>query len=297
MKSFKARPLFWLCLPSVFLLGVGFFLSRRMSGVSVRPALEFHLEPPTVFEAFSGADVVAVVNPINRGERENDWHTPSFSIQTAKIPLTSACGDDNGRLQDAWIIDWAADCNASRFVLKTRHLPPGEMRFADKVELSHYNGGDISLWGSPTYIAPIQVTGHWAVERAKISTFDFSKIERLPKVSLQNIEVVRVASDDVQAHLTFALREPTQDKVTWRIRFWGDPPASSTLVSQKPGEITTCLYLNPSSTRGKLAHIDGLFNIENRWPLEFILAPFDPSRLRGGEKLAFTQRSATLPAP
>lgn len=296
VKRFSFREFALVCSPLVLFGMVGWLLSQRKAPAPQQPLhLTFHIDNPTVLEAFDGVDAALVVELKGRGA--DKWNinqtAPFLELDTPAGTQTS----HNNSPRGAWEKVWKNNINGTRLLLNSQVAPKGKMRFGINAKISPQSGTLLS-----------QLSRKWEVDRAKIKPFAFGVLPRTPMVVLRSMKITSVptkANSQVSGEAVFDFVSPGANKNTsFESSFshqggnggmgWGSGGTKAGLTPET-GRRRVREWTVFHVSKGKI-RVSGRVSANNLWPLAFQSEPFDLAKIKVGQTLKFKTRPAPVPA-
>lgn len=310
MKHFAAREFALLCSPLLIIALVGWLLAKRQAPLPVQPLQwAFHVEKPTVLEAFKGADAALVIElqGPQAGAVSVFRSDPWLEVQAAHRTQRSYISRGYSGL---WTKVWKGIENGTRFPINSHEIPPGALRFGLNARLA-------STGAVPSLPKFLNVGGAWSINRQRIQPFPFGKMSPSPLVKLRSVKISRVVRStgltEVTGECFFDLSGTTMNAQTpVEFDFSGGGYSGSTTFSVGWGTINKSgatpgtmrwrrrewtIYANTAFSKSPqtIGRVTGRASADNRWPLAFQIEPFDLAKVKAGQYLHFKSWPAPVP--
>lgn len=296
MKRFSARKFALLCLLVAIVAGAGFWAMQRPSSLPksklpyIGPQLQLNIETPTALQAFDGVKTVLMVkvSDDSTGKHYQIDYPTKLWLRVATTQGTKSWRNDTPFYDDE---SWISSYHSSVSSVAIKQMPRGK--------------ATLGFWGnvppSPNFLGR-----KWKVDQSKAKPFDFS-LPRAPLVNLQSLTLTEAMASHIAVEAVFGfdgntisrdtpfqfqVKDSSGDETGWQILVYHHGIRTSQTWKVK----FTLDHLNPFTGKGKAIHLiafTGRISADNRWPLAFVIEPFDYKTAKFGQQL----KSKSWPAP
>ncbi|RYX82337.1 hypothetical protein EON83_19770 [bacterium] len=304
MKTPSPREIALVCAPLLIVGVAGFLLSRRPPAPDEgKLRLVFNIAKPTVLEAFDGSDAALVVELKGPNTETGPNNNPLRIYESAPfLELRTSKGVQSSRWRQAsgiWSNVWKKSVNGNRFLINSRPIPAGKLRFGIDTIIS-------PLSSSPTKTAP-HISGNWTVNRALIKPFNFGKMARIPLVRLTSVKIIQVnGTRNIRGEAVFdyigtGINAETPFDCDFHERNggmgWGSGSGDLTPqnATRRVREWTVYNPFTNAPSHRELVYISGRVSADERWPLAFEFESFDFLTAKVGQTIKFKSWPAALP--
>ena len=295
MKRFSAREFVLLCSPLLIVGVVGWLLSKRKPPAPVTPLhLAFHIEAPTVLEAFSGSNAALVVELTGKNADKMRVYSANSELQlNTKNGIEKSDGASAGPF---WNNVWKGNVNNTRFLIDSKAIPGGQLTF-------NVNTNVVPSAGRAT---TFPIRGTWKVDRTQIQPYAFSSLQKSPQMMLRSVTLTTVPTSknpSFGGDAVFALTGSSVGSKTPVVfsfsnsdggMGWSSSGATDTPTTRTINWTAYASSYRPNQKRMVL--VTGRVSANHRWPLAFEFQPFDLTRVKVDQSLKFKSWPAPVPA-